>query len=226
MADNRYAFFDVDHTLIAGSTGKHLAFRCVKEGLLPFRNLLRIPLLYFHYRTGQLRPSILEELLKQLRGIPIQRIRDLAAEIFDSRIRSIIFVRAVEQIEEERRKGRIVALATSAPESIVAPLAEYLGITEIVATRFEVRDEKLTGAFDGIPAFGRGKLERVCSFAESRSTDLRRCSFYSDSHYDLPLLSMVEEAVAVNPDRVLSGEALRRGWSILNYKKVLGKSED
>ncbi|MDY7026732.1 MAG: HAD family hydrolase [Spirochaetota bacterium] len=218
-----YAFFDVDHTIISGSSGRYLAFRCVREGILPFRNLLKIPLLYFHYRTGILEPEILRKLLQQLEGVPIARMRELSAEIFEQKLKPRLYARAVRLIEEKRKMGRTVVLATSAPESIVRPVAMYLGVDDVVATRFEVRDGKLTGRFDGLPAFGKGKQDKVRAFAEGQQADLSCCSFYSDSHYDLPLLMSVKEPVAVNPDRKLRRTAEKQGWKILKFRKVLGK---
>jgi len=216
-----YAFFDVDHTIIAGSSGRYLAFRCVREGILPVHNLLKIPLLYFHYRTGILEPEILRELLQQLEGIPITQIRELSAEIFEQKLKPRLYVQAVRLIEHERSKGRTVVLATSAPESIVRPIARYLGIEDVVATKFEVENDKLTGKFDGLPAFGKGKQAKVHTFAEEHQAELTCCSFYSDSHYDLPLLMSVREPVAVNPDRKLRRTAIHEGWRVLKFRKVL-----
>jgi len=224
MAKEGFAFFDVDHTIIAGSTGKHLAFRCVRKGFLPLRQLLKIPLLYFHYRTGMLEPEILEELLHQLAGLPIDEIRRMAVEIFDQKIKPRLYLQSLQLIEAERFKGRTVVLATSAPESIVVPLAEFIGVENVVATRFAVQDGVLTGSFEGPPAFGEGKLRKVTEFADSNKTDLACCSFYTDSHYDIPLLQKVSDPVAVNPDRYLRRLAGERGWKILKFKKVLGKT--
>ncbi len=217
-----YAFFDVDHTIISGSSGRYLAFRCVRERVLPFHNLLKIPLLYFHYRTGILEPEILRKLLQQLEGIPIAQIRELSAEIFEQKLKPRLYVQAIRLIEEERQKGRTVVLATSAPESIVCPIARYLGVENVVATRFEVKNEKLTGAFEGLPAFGKGKQAKVRAFAEAHRADLSCCTFYSDSHYDLPLLMNVQEPVAVNPDKKLRRTAVQQGWKILKFRKILG----
>jgi HAD superfamily hydrolase (TIGR01490 family) len=147
----------------------------------------------------------------------------LSAEIFEQKLKPRLYAGAVRLIEEERKTGRTVVLATSAPESIVRPVAMYLGVDDVVATRFEVRDGKLTGRFDGLPAFGEGKQDKVCAFAEERQADLNCCSFYSDSHYDLPLLMSVKEPVAVNPDRKLRRTAEKQGWKILKFRKVLGK---
>lgn len=224
MTDRCFAFFDVDHTIIACSSGKHLAVRTVLQGLLPLHYLLKIPRLYLRYRTGKLEPGILNELLRKLRGIPIDDIRRIAGEIFEAKIKPAIYTDAVRRVEEERRKGRTVVLATSAPEFLVKPIADYLGIDEVVATNFKVRDGELTGEFDGLPAFGEGKLAGVRSFAEKHQADLNCSSFYSDSHYDLPLFQSVGQPIAVNPDTKLCRTARKEGWHILIFRDILGKT--
>ena len=224
MGSRCFAFFDVDHTIISCSSGKHLAVRAIQQGILPAHYLLKIPRLYLRYRTGMLEPGILSELLRKLEGISMERIRRMVADIFDVKIKPKIYAEALRRIGEERSKGRTVVLATSSPEFLVAPIAEYLGVSEVVATKFKVRDGMLTGEFDGAPAFGEGKLSGVLSFAEEHNADLGCSSFYSDSHYDLPLFRSVGEAVAVNPDRKLCDTARKEGWKILIFRDILGKT--
>ncbi len=205
-----FAFFDVDHTILCGSTGKHLAGLSMRRGIIPFWWFLKLPVFYFRYRTGYLDPSMFSLLLKKFQGIPFSQIKKMAEEIFQTKIKPQIYLEAMRLIQLERDRGRIVVLATSAPESVVLPLARYLEVPEVVATKLEVRDEVLTGNFDGDPAFGPGKQARVLKFVEKHKAELSCCSFYSDSHYDLPLLECVEEPVAVNPDGRLSRMADNR----------------
>jgi len=222
MDNPSFAFFDVDHTLLKGSTGKQLARLSMRRRILPLWWFLRLPFFYFQYRAGFLSPSMFKPLMKRVKGLPAAKIGEMAEEIFRNRIRPKIYHEALHLIELEREKGRTVVLATSAPESVVRPLAEYLGITEIVASRFEVRDGLLSGTFKGEPAFGPGKERMARKYVEERAAELSLCSFYTDSHYDVPLLESVKEPVAVNPDHRLLKLARQRGWEVLRFNKVLG----
>jgi len=224
-AEVSFAFFDVDHTLLEGSTGKYLADVVRKRGLLPFSLLLKLGIFYFQYRTGWFHPHHLWPLLQKLKGVDIKEVQELAEEVFLNKVKPNLYQEAVELIVKEREAGRCVILATSAPRTLVLPLAAYLEIDHVISTQMEVREGRITGAFEDSPAFGAEKHRKVADFVAEHGGSLSRCSFYSDSYYDLPLLEEVQEAVAVNPDRRLRKEARRRGWKVLRFERKLGQRE-
>jgi len=217
-----FAIFDVDHTLLDGSTGKELAVMCVRRKLVPVSVLWKSLVLYFRYRIGLLPQSVLEAGIHSLRGVSLQALSQVAEEIFDSHIKPKLYLRALEFIREERRAGRTVLLATSAPEFIVQPLAACLNIEYLLATKFEAENGILTGRFQGEPVFGQGKEQRVLEFIHSRNADLDCSSFYSDSCFDLPLLERVKEPHVINPDLKLRRIARKRGWPIYRLRNVTG----
>lgn len=221
-----YAFFDVDHTLLAGSTGKFLAELSVRRGVLPYYLLFYIPIFYYRYRTGRLDPRTFQPFLRRFKGFNREEIENLAGEVFQKKLKPRLYVEALELIQKERESGKTVVLATSGPEVLVKPLAEYLGVENIIATQLKVEAGQLTGEFLGEPAFGQGKQRKVRQYLERHRPDFSCCSFYSDSHYDLPLLEQVEKPIAVNPDGKLLKVAREKGWEILRLKKVLGKMEN
>jgi putative phosphoserine phosphatase/1-acylglycerol-3-phosphate O-acyltransferase len=90
-----------------------------------------------------------------------------------------------------------------------------LGMDDVVATRYEVRDGKFTGALDGGFVWGNGKLDAVRRWAHGRGIQLEDSTAYSDSVYDLPLLAAVGHPVAVNPDARLRAVAWARRWPLL-----------
>jgi len=219
-----FAIFDVDHTLLDGSTGKELAVMCVRRKLVPVSVLWKSLTLYFRYRIGLLPQSVLQTGIYTLRGVSLQALSQVAEEIFDSHIKPKLYLRALEFIRKERRAGRTVLLATSAPEFIVQPLADCLDIEYLLATKFEVEDGLLTGKFEGEPVFGQGKEQKVLDFIQSQNADLNCSSFYSDSCFDLPLLERVKEPHVINPDIKLRRIARKRGWPVYRLRDVMGNS--
>jgi phosphoserine phosphatase len=111
-----------------------------------------------------------------------------------------------------------VVLATSSLDFIVAPLAVHLGVRDVIATTLEFRDDVCTGRVQGRPLFRGEKQRRVLDFIAAAGEDPVRCSFHSDSIYDLPLLEAVGEPVAVNPDFRLRRFARRRGWPVIDCR--------
>ncbi len=211
--------FDLDHTLISGSTGRHYLATAADHGVLPRRVMLSIPMVYFRYRIGKLKLSHIDRELPQLKGIERALLEEVAERAFDERIKPALFTDAVRYVETLKAAGEELAIATSSVDVIVEPLLEYLGIRTLIASSVEFEDGKCTGKFLYAPAFGHEKKERVLDFLMQRNIDLSRCFFYSDSVYDLPLLQEVGNPVAVNPDFMLNRHAKRSGWRVMRFNK-------
>jgi HAD superfamily hydrolase (TIGR01490 family) len=209
-------FFDVDHTLTRRSSGGRFVVLAMLRGILPPRLMFIIPWYSFMYRLGLFRLRAYEEGFPYLRGIPRTRLEQISRESFTTRLRGDLFPSAVALVQKLQREGRRVMLATSSLDFIVAPLAEHLGISGVLATTLEFDDGICTGRFIGTPMFRREKKDRVLAFLASEEVSPGDCSFYSDSIYDLPLLEAVGTPVAVNPDIPLRRVARSRGWTIIN----------
>jgi len=121
-----------------------------------------------------------------------------------------------------------VVMATTTPVDLVRPLADRLGFDDVIATRYGRRDDRLDGTIDGLFVWGKGKAQAVAQWASAHDIDLGRSYAYSDSYYDVPLLSIVGYPFAVNPDPRLIGIAALRRWPVLHFDvpegipKILG----
>lgn len=216
-----WAIFDVDHTIIEGSTGVELLRAGVRRRIVPLPIFLSVPYLYLKYRFGNFDPRRFDHSVAGLAGLTMSELCALSEEVFRNRIRYRIFREAVEVMRAERHKGRRIVLATSSVECAVRPLARYLEVDEMIATRFEVEEGRLTGRFLDPPAFGAEKHRKVGRSVTAAGASLDDCSFYSDSYHDLPLLERVGRPVAVNPDHRLARTAVRRGWEQLRFRECL-----
>jgi phosphoserine phosphatase len=98
-------------------------------------------------------------------------------------------------------------------------LAKKLGATGALGTIVGVEDGVLTGELVGDPLHGQAKKRAARALAKERNISLKRSFAYSDSHNDLPLLTLVGNAVAVNPDKILRRHAQAAGWQILKFRK-------
>jgi HAD superfamily hydrolase (TIGR01490 family) len=137
-------------------------------------------------------------------------VRDALVEV----IEPIVYAEALDLIQEHQREGRRVFLVSASPEEIVAPLAQFLGVDEAIASRAELDgDGRYTGEVE-FWSYGPYKAEAILLAAERYGIDLGRSYAYSDSGTDLPMLQVVGHPVAVNPDRDLARVARDRGWEI------------
>ena len=215
--DGKYDFFDVDHTIINGSSGPLFVRKAVQQGLFPPLTLLYIPFFFMQYYIGSLDADSRDWHFSVLSGRSREELEEVSRANFET-MKSRIYPEVRRLIKELQGRDRQVVLATSSLDLIVQPLAEELGIREVIATTLEFAEDRCTGRFAEGPLLKERKKEKVYEFIRSREAEWQECSFYSDSVYDLSLLESVADPVAVNPDRRLRRIASRRGWRMLEFR--------
>jgi HAD superfamily hydrolase (TIGR01490 family) len=208
-------FFDVDHTIASGSTGRLFAEAAALRGVIKLRHLAVIPLNYVFYRVGNGGIGLFEGEFPAIKGVEKELLERMGREVFERRTVKFLRPELLELIARIRAEGGPIVLATSSLDFIVRPLAEHIGAQAVLASSLEYESGRCTGKLAGGPLFGEAKRDAVVAFAAGRGVALSDCSFYSDSIHDLPLLAEVGEPVAVRPDRRLRREARARGWKIL-----------
>jgi len=213
------AIFDLDRTLLQGGTGPLLSRAMYDLGIVG-RRLPGESLLFKVFDlVGETLPSI--ALARQATLVARGRdegVFDAAAVAAAEAIAAVIHPFALTLIEQHRAAGRPVVLATTTPEHLIRPLADRLGVDHVIATRYRIgQDGRYDGALDGPFVWSRGKLKAVRDWADAAGVDLSESFAYSDSIYDLPLLSAVGRPAAVNPDPRLALYALARGWPIVHF---------
>ena len=122
-------------------------------------------------------------------------------------------------VDRHRAAGDLVAVVTATNDFVTRPIAQALGIDELVATELE-RDAagRVTGRIRGVPSLREGKIARVGQWLGARGQrleDFAELTFYSDSTNDLPLLELASRPVATNPVPALEAIARERGWPVL-----------
>lgn len=122
-------------------------------------------------------------------------------------------------VQRHQQAGDRVVVVTATNEFVTRPIAQALGVDELIATEL-ARDQngRFTGAIHGVPSFREGKITRVQAWLAAQGRSLAQCTrstFYSDSTNDLPLLERVSHPVATNPSPDLERVALIRGWPLL-----------
>ncbi|MBW3614530.1 MAG: HAD-IB family hydrolase [Actinobacteria bacterium] len=212
------AFFDLDRTILKGASGPLLTEALIAAGIVPDRSLPGHGLLYRVFDLiGESLPSIALARGAAIiargwsRAAVVEAARDAA-----ERLDTLVAPYARPLLEEHRAAGRPVVLATTTPRDLVEPFAERMGFDDVVATQYAHDDEGYyTGGLAGGFVWGLGKLAAVRAWAQEREVDLASSFAYSDSVYDVPLLSAVAHPYAVNPDPRLLAYAAFRRWPVL-----------
>lgn len=218
------AFFDLDRTLLGGASGPVITEALRGAGVIPDRPIPGENLVYKLFDVvGETLPSML--LTRQAARVASGWKRSVvqeAGKVAAERLSEDVLPYARLLIEEHHAAGRLVVMATTSPYDLVAPLAEKLGIDDVVATRYGERDGAYDGTVDGHFVWGPGKLAAVRDWAGEHGVDVARSWAYSDSIYDLPLLSAVRHATAVNPDPRLRVVAMLRRWPAMHFDVPAG----
>ncbi len=211
--------FDVDHTITSKSTGRRFAECAQKSGYFAWYRLLVVPIFYIRYRYGGLASEELMKYLLPLQGMSRDALMELTTACFHARIKPDIYQEAEAEVAKHREAGRHVVLGTSSLDIIIEPLAEYLGVSDLICTRVEFKDGVATGHAANPPCFGHEKEKQVLELIRGAGREPSDCTFYSDSSHDLPLLRTVGKPVAVNADRRLRRVAEREGWETRTFKR-------
>src|SRR5262249_39081835 len=138
--------------------------------------------------------------------------------LFKARIADRVFPEMKRRIEAHRAKGHTLLVASSATPFQVEPAARFLGIDNVLCTRFEVIDGRMTGQPLGAPLWSEGKAEAVRAFARTHRIDLKRSYAYADGDEEVPLMSTVGKPRPTNPFPGLERIARTQGWPILRFE--------
>jgi HAD superfamily hydrolase (TIGR01490 family) len=217
------AFFDVDNTLMQGASIFHLARGLYRRRFFTTREIASAAWKQVKFRVvGSEDPDHVADAqasaLAFIEGHTVLELEQLGEEIFDEAMAARIWpgTRALAQLHLDQ--GQRVWLVTAAPIEIAHIIARRLGLTGALGTVAEHVDGVYTGRLVGTMLHGPAKAEAVAALAEQEGLDLARCSAYSDSANDLPMLSMVGHAFAINPDARLRAHARREGWRVYDYR--------
>src|SRR5215207_2610010 len=217
------AFFDVDNTVIAGASIYHFARGLAARKFFSSRDLADFAWQQVKFRVGgrettEGMSSAREAALAFVAGKRVDEIVTLGEEIYDELMAERIWsgTRALAQLHLSA--GQRVWLVTATPVELAAIIARRLGFTGALGTVSEIVDGAYTGRLVGEPLHGPAKAAAVIALADREGLDLQRCTAYSDSINDLPMLTTVGTAVAINPDSALRMEARSRGWEVRDFR--------
>jgi len=219
------AFFDVDNTLIQGSSLIVFAIGLAKKRYLKLSEILPVVWKQIKFRiTGAENADDVTEGRQQalafIKGRSEAELVALCEEIVDKNMSEKLWPGTKQLADTHIANGHQVWLVSATPVQLAQILAKRLGFTGALGTVAEVKDGVFTGRLVGDILHGPGKRHAVAALAALERLDLSRCTAYSDSINDVPMLSMTGNAVAINPDRRLRKEAEHRGWQIEDFRSL------
>ncbi len=216
------AFFDLDRTLISGSSAVDFGLVAWRHKLIPGKALLRDAGGALAFRlagaSDEKSEATRDRLLTAVAGLRQEDLMSLNEEIIP-RVLSKVRPESKGLIDMHHEAGRDCYIISASPVELVEPLAQALGMEGGIGTRPATEDGVYTGGLDGPFCYGDGKRIIIEKIAASRGYDLRLSYGYSDSASDLPMLELVGHPVAVNPDHPLEAVAHQRGWPVVVFSR-------
>lgn len=215
------AIFDLDNTLLGGDSdylwGRYLA----ENGIVDPQVYHDTNLAYYNdYQAGQLDiNAFLQFVFEPLAQNRMEDLLSWRADYLQQKILPIILPKGRDLIEKHRQQGDTLLIITATNSFLTTPIAELLGIENLIATDPEILEGRYTGKVLGVPSFQHGKVVRLQQWMMEHRQDLSGSYFYSDSHNDLPLLEQVDTPIAVDPDPKLAEVARQRDWKILSLRE-------
>ena len=217
------AFFDVDNTMMMGASIFHFARGLASRGFFDSRDLVRFAWQQVAFRVrGQERAEDItdarEAALAFVAGREQSEIIRLGEEIYDELMAERIWGPSRALAQQHLDAGQRVWLVTATPVELASVIARRLGLTGALGTVAETEDGRYTGHLIGVPLHGPAKAEAIRALAEREGLDLARCTAYSDSANDIPMLSTCGTGVAINPDPDLKRAARENGWDVRDFR--------
>jgi len=214
------AIFDLDNTLLSIDSDHAWGEFLVEQGAVdPVAYREANERFLADYNAGTLdMAAFLEMALKPLAENTPEQLAAWHQQFMASKIEPHILPKAEELLARHRTKGDTLLIITATNRFITGPIAERLGVDDLIAVEPEMVDGRYTGRVDGVPSYREGKVIRLQAWLEAQDITMDGAWFYSDSHNDLPLLEKVDHPVAVDPDDTLRQVAEERNWRIMSLR--------
>jgi len=225
LTAKRAAFFDVDNTLIRGSTIYFLGRGMYQRGYFTKKDISRFVIANLRFRlTGKENKEEIARFQKSatdfIGGHSVKDIEAIAQEIYDEYVSPAIWQGTIDIAQKHLANKEEVWLVTAAPEDMAVLIAQRLGFTGALGSKAEIKEGMYTGAMVGQLLHGKEKATAITELAKREGFDLDDCYAYSDSNNDLPLLQSVGNPSAINPDAILGLRAMAEGWPIHDFRRA------
>jgi HAD superfamily hydrolase (TIGR01490 family) len=217
------AFFDLDKTLMAGSSGIHFARAAYESGMISRRRLARDVYENLRFRlrgsTDERADDVRERVGKMIAGVRVRDLERLSPRVL-SGVLPRLYPQMLQRAYAHQDAGEPVYILTAASQEMADLLARVLAFDGGLGSRSEIVDGRYTGRPGGPFNYREGKVVSMRALAERDGIDLDASYAYSDSESDLPMLRAVRHAVVVNPDRMLRQIAEQEGWEVVELDRL------
>ena len=213
------ALFDLDETLLAGDSDYLWGQYLVEKGAVDADYYEKSNQhFYDQYKQGTLDIYEFSRFaFKPLSAFPMHMLKAWREEFLQQKIKPIMTRKGIERMQQHRQSGDTIVIITATNHFITEPIAKLYGVDQLLATLPEIINGKYTGECAS-PCFADQKLDRLKEWCDTAQQSMQNSVAYSDSRNDIPLLSAVTQAYAVDPDPALRAHAKQQQWPIISFR--------
>ena len=216
---NELLIFDLDNTLLAGDSDRNWGIFLSEQQIVDASYLDESERFYNNYYEGSLDiDGFLSFCLKPLIANDMSVLLKLRDQFIEEKIKPIVTKVGKELIDKAHSQGKEVIIATATNDFVTRPIADIFGVSVLIATEFEIKNNSFTGNVLGTPCFRDGKLDKVSRWISENNFDLSQASFYTDSFNDLPLLEKVKNPIIVDGDDKLREIGRSNNWECISFR--------
>ena len=211
--------FDLDNTLLNGDSDRNWGIYLAEKNIVDDDYLKRSEKFYANYYAGNLDiHGFLNFCVEPLKNNSMELLLETRKTFIEEKIKPIVLAKGKNAVMNELNNNNKVIIATATNSFVTKPIADLFGVKDLIATEFEIIDNKFTGKVLGTPCFQEGKVHKVVEWINANNCNLSSTTFYSDSFNDLPLLKKVNKAIVVDGDNKLIKEANNNGWDCISFR--------
>jgi len=217
---NSIVFFDIDHTIVNGSTGLFVLSQMRREKQISPNDFQKAIYYALLYKIGMLPYEQAIRWIYQVCGkIGIDELIRTTDIVYEKYVLPNIFSEAIDAIESYRNEGIFICLATASSDYIANKIKVQVKADHFICNKSKIRDDHLTDELSHPICYGIGKKILAQQVAYEMGLNLRECIFYSDSITDLPLLAAVGKPVIANPHRMANWYKRLKNYGVVQWKK-------
>ena len=210
--------FDLDNTLLNGDSDRNWGIYLAEKNIVDDDYLKRSEKFYANYYAGNLDiHGFLNFCVEPLKNNSMELLLEIRKSFIEEKIKPIVLEKGLNVVTNELNNNKVI-IATATNSFVTRPIADLFGVKDLIATEFEIINNKFTGKVLGSPCFQEGKVNKVIDWINTNGYDLSSTTFYSDSFNDLPLLKKVNTAIIVDGDDKLIEEANNNGWDCISFR--------
>jgi HAD superfamily hydrolase (TIGR01490 family) len=218
------AFFDLDKTLMQGSSAFQFARAVRQAGLMSRRQLASDAMANVRFRlrgaSDDQSEALRDRIAASLAGVRVRDLERLGIPVLLG-ILPRLYPRMLTIAYDHQDAGRPVYIVTAAAQELADVLAQVMAFDGAIGSHLsEIENGVYTGRATGAFLYREAKATAIAALADERGFDLAVSYAYSDSASDLPMLRVVGHAVVVNPDAELEALARQEGWEVLRLDRL------